>query len=136
MANNKTYTVVKDGEELKELKTLAGAKKLADEQGAEVVCEGVTVYTALIADAEQTVADNQTVEAPATSEPAQVEERLEQYTLLSKMNIRLAPSLKAEKVGIAERGKVVEVIGIENDWLHLADGTFILYGGGEFAVRN
>ena len=35
MASNKTYTVVKDGETLKELKTLAAAKKLADAEGAE-----------------------------------------------------------------------------------------------------
>jgi len=30
MASNKTYTVMKDGEVIKELKTLAAAKKLAD----------------------------------------------------------------------------------------------------------
>ena len=35
MASNKTYTVVKDGEILKELKTLAAAKKLADAFNAE-----------------------------------------------------------------------------------------------------
>ena len=36
---NKTYTVMKDGEELKELKTLTAAKKLADAENAEVFCE-------------------------------------------------------------------------------------------------
>ena len=41
---NKIYTVVKDGETVKELKTLTAAKKLADEQGGEVLCEGETVY--------------------------------------------------------------------------------------------
>ena len=40
---NKTYTVVKDGEELKELKSLAAAKKLADTEGAEVFCDGKCV---------------------------------------------------------------------------------------------
>ena len=33
---NKIYTVVKDGEELEKLKTLAAAKKLADAEGAEI----------------------------------------------------------------------------------------------------
>ena len=44
MANNKTYTVMKDGKELKELKTLVSAKKLADAEGAEVLSEGECVY--------------------------------------------------------------------------------------------
>lgn len=44
MASNKTYTVMKDGEILKELKTLAAAKKLADAEDAEVFCEGLCVY--------------------------------------------------------------------------------------------
>ena len=43
MATNKTYIVVKDGEELKELKSLAATKKLADAEGATVACNGVTV---------------------------------------------------------------------------------------------
>ena len=41
---SKTYTVVKDGTELKELKTLAAAKKVADAEAAEVYCEGECVY--------------------------------------------------------------------------------------------
>ena len=40
---NKTYTVIKDGEELKELKSLTAAKKLADTEGAEVFCDGKCV---------------------------------------------------------------------------------------------
>ena len=130
---NKTYVVTKDGETVKELKTLTAAKKLADEQGGEVLCEGETVYAASpIEPAAEDAVEEQTVEA----EP--LEERIEpqKYTLLSKMNIRKAPSLKAEKVGIAETGTVVDVIGIENDWLQLEDGTFILYGGGKFAKKN
>ena len=43
---NKTYTVTKGGETVKELKTLTAAKKLADEQGGEVLCDGETVYAA------------------------------------------------------------------------------------------
>ena len=52
---NKTYTVVKDGEELKELKTLSAAKKLADTEGAEVFCEGECVYQGTVTGSEDTV---------------------------------------------------------------------------------
>ena len=127
MANTKTYTVVKYGETLKELKTLAAAKKLADEQSGEVVCEGTVVYTAA---------------PPVKPEIAEVkasEKETEKYTLLSKMNIRTAPSLDADKVGIAEAGTVVEVLAVENDWLRVRNGAgvvFILYGGGKYARKN
>ena len=46
---NKTYIVVKDGEELKELKSLTAAKKLADTEGAEVFCDGKCVYQGAVA---------------------------------------------------------------------------------------
>ncbi len=51
------------------------------------------------------------------------------------MNIRKEPSLKAPKLGIAVPGTVVEAV-LEDDWLHLTDGTFILYAGGNFAKEN
>ena len=113
----KTYTVMKDGEELKELKNLAAAKKLADTEDAEVFCEGVCVY-----------APDPPVSGGATAP--------QKYTLTAKMNIRKAPGKDAEKIGIAQKGTVVEVAGITNDWLRLTDGTFILYEGGRFAQKN
>lgn len=124
----KIYTVVKDGETAKELKTLTAAKKLADTEGGEVLCDGETVYTA-------------TAPAITPVEPEEVlteEPKAEKYKLLSKMNIRIAPSLKADKVGVVETGTVVEVTAIENDWLRVKNGAgevFILYGGGKFAER-
>ena len=126
---NKIYTVMKDGEPVKELKTLAAARKLADEQGGEVMCDGETIYAV----------------SPIEPEPEKTEEvkapvkEMEKYTLLSKMNIRTAPSLEADKVGIAEAGTVVEVLAIEDDWLHVRNGAgvvFILYGGGKYARKN
>lgn len=123
----KIYTVVKDGEALKELKTLVAAKKLADAEGAEVLCEGECVYLGAVAAAEDAVADAVTgTPAPAPGH----------YTLTAKMNIRKAPSIDAEKAGIAQKGTVVEVAAIEDDWLCLTDGTFILFGGGKYAVKN
>lgn len=131
MANNKTYTVVKDGETLKELKTLAAAKKLADAESAEVLCDGECVYQGAVSGVEDTVETvPDTVEETVTVAPAP-----EHYTLTSKMNIRKAPSLNAEKAGIAQKGTVVEVAAIRDDWMHLTDGTFILYEAGKFAVK-
>ena len=129
MATNKTYIVVKDGEELKELKSLAAAKKLADTEGGTVVCNDATVYP------------EPSIEA-AEPDPVPVEQPepvLEKYTLTAKMNIRTAPSLKADKVGVADAGTVVEVVGIENDWLRVKNDTgevFILFGGGKYARKN
>ena len=131
MAGNKTYTVVKDGETLKELKTLAAAKKLADAEGAEVLCDGKCVYQGAVSGAEDTVEDvSDAVEETVIVTPAP-----EHYTLTSKMNIRKAPSLNAEKAGIAQKGAVVEVAAIEGDWMRLTDGTFILYAAGKYAVK-
>ena len=130
MASNKTYTVVKDGEALKELKTLAAAKKLADAEGAEVLCDGECVYQGAVSGVKDTVEET-VIEAPTpASTPTP-----EHYTLTSKMNIRKAPSLDAEKAGIAQKGTVVEVAAIKDDWMHLTDGTFVLFGAGKFAVK-
>ena len=126
---NKIYTVMKDGEPVKELKTLAAAKKLADEQGGEVMCDGETIYAA-----------SPIEPAPEETEEVKAQEKSsEKYTLLSKMNIRTAPSLDADKVGIAEAGTVVEVLAIEDDWLRVKNGTdvvFILYGRGKYARKD
>jgi uncharacterized protein YgiM (DUF1202 family) len=126
MATNKTYTVVKNGVEMKELKTLAAAKRLADEQSGEVLCEGTVVYTA-------TSPIESEIEATAEVKDS------EKYTLLSKMNVRTSPSLKADKVGVAEAGTIVEVLAIEDDWLRVRNGAgvvFILYGSGKYARKN
>ena len=131
MATNKTYIVVKDGEELKELKSLAAAKKLADAEGAVVIYNGTTMYP----DAPDKLATAEPEYEPV-DQPEPVPEK---YTLTAKMNIRLAPSLDADKVGVAEPGTVVEVLGIENDWLRVKNGAgevFVLFGGGKYARKN
>lgn len=120
---NKIYTVVKDGETVKELKTLTAAKKLADEQGGEVLCEGETVYAASPIE-------------PQAEEPVQAQPVPEKYTLTARMNVRTAPSLDAPKLGVAQVGTEVEVATVENDWLHLTNGAYILYGGGKFAEKK
>lgn len=52
------------------------------------------------------------------------------------MNVRKGPGKEYEKIEVAEPGTIVEVIGIENDWLHLTDDTYILYEEGRFAIRK
>ena len=131
MATNKTYIVVKDDEELNELKSLAAAKKLADAEGAVVICNGTTVY--------HNAPDELATAEPEYEPVDQPEPVPEKYTLTAKMNIRLAPSLDADKVGVAEPGTVVEVLGIENDWLRVKNGAsavFILFGSGKYARKN
>lgn len=126
---NKTYTVVKDGEELKELKelkSLAAAKKLADAEGAEVFCDGKCVYQGTVAPAEGTVEETAVAE----------EQKPEVYTLTRKMNVRKEPSLNAAKLKVLDAGAVVEVRAVQNDWLCLTDGSFILYEDGKNARKQ
>ena len=117
---NKTYTVVKDGEELKELKSLTAAKKLADTEGAEVFCDGKCVYQGTVAPTEDTVEETAVAE----------EQKPEVYTLTRKMNVRKAPSMNADN------GTAVEVQTVQNDWLCLTDGSFILYENGKNARKQ
>lgn len=133
----KTYTVVKDGVELKELKTLAAAKKLADTEGAEVLCGGECVYQGVEAPVTDPVIQTVTNAAAVEEEQEkQAEQKLpEKYMLLRKMNVRKAPSLKAEKLKVLDTGAVVEIDQINDDWLCLTDGSFILFEDGKNAKR-
>ena len=125
------YTVMKDGKALKELKTLAAAKKLAEAEKAQVLCEGKVVYTAATTGlGEETAAS--IAEEPST-EKAGAEAVA--YRLTHLMNVRSAPSMEAQKVGVLPAGTVVDVARVENDWLCLCDGTFILYQSGTFAEK-
>ena len=150
MANTKIYTVVKDGEELEQLKTLTAAKKLADAEGAEVYCEGKCVYQGITPTVKETVEPNveEQSEAPVTEiitadpvisekpkQPQVDEPKTEKYRLKSLMNVRKKPSLDATIVTTKPEGTIVRVLGIEKDWLHLADDTFILYGSGKWADK-
>ena len=54
---NKIYIVVKDGEELEKLKTLAVAKKQADAEWVEVYCDGKCVYEGTVSPTEEKTAE-------------------------------------------------------------------------------
>ena len=150
MANTKIYTVVKDGEELEQLKTLTAAKKLADAEGAEVYADGKCVYQGITPTVKETVEPNveEQSEAPVTEiitadpvisekpkQPQVDEPKTEKYRLKSLMNVRKKPTLDSTIVTTKPEGTIVRVLGIEKDWLHLADDTFILYGSGKWADK-
>ena len=127
-ATNKTYLVIdKNGDELKTLKTLAAAKKLADAENGAILADGELVYQA-----DQT-------ESKAAEEEIQnakpVDKTPERFRVKVLMNIRKEPALSGMKVGTAKQGTIVEVNEIRNDWLCLTNGTYILYGNGKFAEK-
>ena len=146
---NKIYIVVKDGEELEKLKTLAAAKKLADAEGAEVYCDGKCVYKGVKEEVEEKekepekAAEGEQKEivtaVPVISEkpkqPDVPEPATEKYRLKSLMNFRKKPSLDSTIIGTRPEGTVVRVLSIENDWLHLANDGYILYGNGKWAEK-
>ena len=112
----KTYTVMKNGEELETVKTLSAAKKLADEKDAEVFVDGERVYEP---------------ESPAAEEKTLPEK----YKLTALMNVRKEPALDAEILSTKRAGTEVTVLEIVDDWLHLDDGSYILFGEGRYAEK-
>ena len=150
-ATNKSYLVIgADGAELKTVKTLAAAKKLADAEGGSVLVDGECVYhvsvTTYEVEPDEKAGEVEPVDkaeevsgevAEKTTEVKNDDKLGEktQYRIKALMNIRRAPNLKGEKAGIARQGTIVTVKEVVGDWLHLKDGTFILFGGGEFAER-
>ena len=130
MAGKKTYVVVKNGVEIERLNTLTVARKLADEEGAEVFCDGLSIYKAVeeIVHAEPIVAE----------EPKQIEvdePKTEKYRLKALMNVRKKPDLESEILGTKPVGTVVRVLGVEEGWLHLIDGSYILFEEGKYAEK-
>ena len=149
MAKNKICTVMKNGEELEQLKTLAGAKKLADAEGAEVYADGKCVYQGSVEvkevkevkEVEVEKTEVKEAEVPETKsvteeKPHKAAEPVTQrYRLKMLMNVRKRPSMNASVLATKAAGTIVHVVTIENDWMQLRDGTFILYGNGEFAEK-
>ena len=130
MAGKKTYVVVKNGVEIQRLNTLIAARKLADAEGAEVFCDGLSIYKGVkeIVHAEPIVAE----------EPRQIEveePKTEKYRLKALMNIRKRPGLDSDILGTKPAGTVVRVLGVEEGWMHLIDGSYILFEDGRYAEK-
>ena len=140
---NKIYTVVKDGEELEQLKTLAAAKKLADAEGAEVFSENRCVYRGNLQVVSE-AADGAEEKKTAATEPAAVpvlvltetdKAKTAKYRLKALRNVRRKPSKNAEIVAVKAEGALVQVTEVKDGWLHLEDNTWILYEGGRWAEK-
>ena len=130
MAGKKSYVVVKNGVEIQKFNTLTAARKLADEEGAEVFCDGLSVYKGVveIVHAEPIVAE----------EPKQIEveePKTEKYRLKALMNVRKKPDLDSEILGTQPAGTLVRVLKVEEGWLHLIDGSYILFEDGRYAEK-
>ena len=129
-----TYTVKSaDGTVIKDYKTLAAAKKLAEKtEGAVVYCEDEQVYpgTGPI-EASQTTAEP--VDNPPDTEEKEKQEEKEKevethpYKVLIRVNIRRKPSLEADKVGAADVGTILEAYEDLGDWLKIKHKGGIAY---------
>ena len=129
---DKNYTILdSNGKEIKTVKSLSIAKKLANSEKGSVLCDGECVYQAQV----EPVSEPETTEKPTEQENPAEPIVPEIYRIKELMNIRSAPSLNAQKLGTVSPGTDVAVVAIENNWLHLADGTFVLYDNGKFAER-
>ena len=139
MGAKKTYVVKKDDEIIEQFKTLVAAKKLADMAVAEVFCDGELVYAGTAKQAQEvleTVLVHADPVVAETSEQSEVTEpSTERYRLKTLMNVRGKPALDADILSTKPENSVVRVLGIENGWLHLIDGSFILFEDGKYAEK-
>ena len=51
------------------------------------------------------------------------------------MNVRRKPTLESAILGTKPTGTVVRVLKVEDGWLHLADGSYILFEDGRYAEK-
>ena len=130
MATKKTYTVMKDGEEIEKLNTLTAAKKLADTEGGEVFCDGVSVYKGI-----EVLVNAEPVVAAELKQPEVEEPKTEQYRLKTLMNVRKKPSMDADIVTTKPAGTLVRVLKVKDGWLYLIDGNYILFEEGRYAEK-
>ena len=148
---NKTYVVKKNGEIIKELKSLSAAKKIAQAESADVYCGDELVYSAhgtdkevnndtdnaSLHDTEKQINNSAEKESDHSADPVSSadDDRAVKYRLKALMNVRTSPSLSSRKIATLLPGTIVTVANIKNDWLYLTNGSFILYGNGKYAEK-
>lgn len=164
---NRTYFVKKNGEIIKELKSLSAAKKIALSENAEVYCGDELVYSApdtdktltdrmekedsfsavkevnndtenvSLHDAEKQINNSAEKESDHSADPVSSadDDRAVKYRLKALMNVRTSPSLSSRKIATLLPGTIVTVANIKNDWLHLTNGSCILYANGKYAEK-
>ncbi len=97
------YRVVKDGVEIKIMKSLSAAKKAADSKGAEVFLGDKRIYTAQVKESE---------EKAQAAEPAEKAPAIKKYRLKALMNVREKPNMSGRILSTMKTGTVVTVRGI------------------------
>ena len=164
---NKTYFVKKDGEIIKELKSLSAAKKIALAESADVYCGDELVYSALdtdktltdgtekeglvsvekevnndtdnasLHDTEKEINNSAEKESDHSADPVSQpdEDSAVKYRLKALMNVRVSPSLSSRKIATLLPGTIVSVAKIKDNWLHLTNGSCILYANGKYAEK-
>ena len=148
---NRTYFVKKDGAIIKELKSLSAAKKIAMAESADVYCGDELVYSAhgtdkevnndtdnaSLHDTEKEINNSAEKESDHSADPVSSadDDRAVKYRLKALMNVRTSPSLSSRKIATLLPGTIVTVANIKNDWLHLTNGSCILYANGKYAEK-
>ena len=149
---NRNYVVKKNGEIIKELKSLSAAKKIALSENAEVYCGDELVYSAhgtdkevnndtdnaSLHDTEKEINNSAEKESDYSADTVSTsvdEVSAGKYRLKALMNVRVSPSLSSRKIATLPLGMIVSVDKIKNDWLHLTNGSFIFYGNGKYAEK-
>lgn len=160
---DKNYTVLdSNGKEIKTVKSLSIAKKMANSEKGSVLCDGECVYRSAEPETAEKPTENHVEPEKSSEESAEQEKSSEKapekpktpakpetpaekpaapkepetYRIKELMNVRSAPSLTASKLGTISPGTEVSVVAVENNWLHLVDGTFVLYDSGKYAERK
>ncbi len=141
MSTNRTYIIMKNGVKIKTTRSLNSAKAFANQEQAEVFCNGEKVYQAnqFAAETQQpvTTEEQSATGAETTDTAVNVPEAQPiAYRIKALMNVRKAPSLNAERIAVVETGKIVNVYEIKDNWLKVKwyEGfAYILYKDGEFA---
>ena len=110
MAGKKTYVVMKNG--------------------VEVFCDGLSIHKGV-----KEIVHSEPIVAEKPKQIEVEEPKTEKYRLKALMNVRKRPRLDSDILGTKPAGTIVRVLGIEDGWLHLIDGSYILFEEGKYAEK-
>ena len=117
-------------------KTLTDGTENEDSCSAEKEVNNDT-DNASLHDTEKEINNSAEKESDHSADPVSpVEEVIaDKFRLKALMNVRVSPSLSSRKIATLLPGTIVTVANIKNDWLHLTNGSCILYANGKYAEK-
>ena len=88
-------------------------------------------------DAEKQINNSAEKESDHSADPVSSadDDRAVKYRLKALMNVRTSPSLSSRKIATLLPGTIVTVAKIKDNWLHLTNGSCILYANGKYAEK-